>query len=156
MYVCHAGCLLKCPASFLFAVLRNLRNTNRVIQGQQIAPLPWRLLIRSLKKCNLCLTLCSLAFPRGKRNVSARRESLTARIATVPETLANQTGQMDGVFEKLGQFYDACRDFGQKPANFTPGESENCEEFTRIRGIPEFSFVPAESPARGNSETLSR
>ncbi|TGZ54303.1 Endothelin-converting enzyme 1 [Temnothorax longispinosus] len=35
-------------------------------------------------------------------------------------TLTNETGQMVAAFEKLGQFYDTCRDFKKKPVNFTP------------------------------------
>ncbi|XP_011137459.1 neprilysin-1 [Harpegnathos saltator] len=38
----------------------------------------------------------------------------------IHKTLTNETGQMNGVFEKLGQFYDVCRGFRKKPANFTP------------------------------------
>ncbi|XP_053985683.1 neprilysin-1-like isoform X2 [Hylaeus volcanicus] len=34
--------------------------------------------------------------------------------------LANKTGHMVGVFEKLGQFYSDCLEFEEKPVNFTP------------------------------------
>ncbi|XP_071650462.1 neprilysin-1 isoform X1 [Temnothorax longispinosus] len=38
----------------------------------------------------------------------------------IHRTLTNETGQMVAAFEKLGQFYDTCRDFKKKPVNFTP------------------------------------
>ncbi|KAG5321089.1 NEP protein, partial [Pseudoatta argentina] len=38
----------------------------------------------------------------------------------IHKTLTNETGQMVVAFEKLGQFYDTCRDFKKKPVNFTP------------------------------------
>ncbi|OAD56849.1 Endothelin-converting enzyme 2 [Eufriesea mexicana] len=38
--------------------------------------------------------------------------------------LANRTGHMVGDFEKLGQFYNGCLGFKEKPVNFTPGKSE--------------------------------
>ncbi|XP_011057203.1 PREDICTED: neprilysin-1-like isoform X2 [Acromyrmex echinatior] len=38
----------------------------------------------------------------------------------IHKTLTNETGQMIVAFEKLGQFYDTCRDFKKKPVNFTP------------------------------------
>ncbi|XP_011867543.1 PREDICTED: neprilysin-1 [Vollenhovia emeryi] len=38
----------------------------------------------------------------------------------IHKTLTNETGQMVAAFEKLGQFYDTCRDFKKKPVNFTP------------------------------------
>ncbi|KAL0115549.1 hypothetical protein PUN28_010815 [Cardiocondyla obscurior] len=37
----------------------------------------------------------------------------------IHKTLLNETGQMVAAFEKLGQFYDTCRDFQRKPVNFT-------------------------------------
>lgn len=40
----------------------------------------------------------------------------------VLETLTNETGQMVAAFEKLGQFYDTCRDFKKKSVNFTSGK----------------------------------
>lgn len=41
---------------------------------------------------------------------------------TVLEMLTNETGHMAAAFEKLGQFYDVCRDFKMKSVNFTPGK----------------------------------
>lgn len=37
--------------------------------------------------------------------------------------LSNNTGHMVGEFEKLGQFYNDCLEFKEKPVNFTPGKS---------------------------------
>ncbi|XP_050464236.1 neprilysin-1-like [Cataglyphis hispanica] len=37
----------------------------------------------------------------------------------IRETLANETGQMVAAFEKLGQFYNICREFRKKAINFT-------------------------------------
>ncbi|XP_070166397.1 neprilysin-1 isoform X3 [Polyergus mexicanus] len=37
----------------------------------------------------------------------------------IRKTLANETGQMVVAFEKLGQFYNVCREFRKKPVNFT-------------------------------------
>ncbi|XP_023289076.1 endothelin-converting enzyme 2, partial [Orussus abietinus] len=38
----------------------------------------------------------------------------------IQKMLANETGKMTGAFYKLGQFYESCLDFGNRPANFTP------------------------------------
>ncbi|XP_012226290.1 neprilysin-1 [Linepithema humile] len=40
--------------------------------------------------------------------------------ARIHKMLTNETGHMVAAFEKLGQFYDVCRDFKMKPVNFTP------------------------------------
>jgi len=54
-------------------------------------------------------------------DVSFQEIILIASIIVL-ETLTNETGQMVAAFEKLGQFYDICRDFKKKPINFTPGK----------------------------------
>ncbi|XP_076638551.1 neprilysin-1 isoform X4 [Colletes latitarsis] len=55
--------------------------------------------------------------------------------------LANKTGHMDGVFEKLGQFYSDCLEFKEKPVNFTP-----VYELLRELGgyLPPKSIAPAD------------
>ncbi|GAB1862340.1 Endothelin-converting enzyme 1 [Camponotus japonicus] len=37
----------------------------------------------------------------------------------IHKTLTNETGQMVAAFEKLGQFYNVCRKFRERPVNFT-------------------------------------
>lgn len=39
--------------------------------------------------------------------------------------MANKSGHMVGEFEKLGQFYNGCLKFREKPVNFTPGKSSD-------------------------------
>lgn len=36
--------------------------------------------------------------------------------------LLNETGRMGGAFKKLGQFYNSCLEFKEKPVDFGPGK----------------------------------
>lgn len=53
------------------------------------------------------------------------------RYFIVLETLANETGKMVALFEKLGQFYNVCRGFKKKPVNFIPGKLSTNSFFLR-------------------------
>lgn len=59
----------------------------------------------------------------------------------IHKLLANETGQMIGSFEKLGQFYTDCLIFKEKPVNFT-----SVYELLRNLGgyLPPRSIVPAD------------
>ena len=53
-----------------------------------------------------------------------------AKCLHVSEMLMNKTGKMTGVFTKLGRFYESCLEFGEKPEDFTPGESNKFDVIT--------------------------
>lgn len=36
--------------------------------------------------------------------------------------LMNETGKIEGSFAKVGQFFNSCLEFEEKPVDFTPGE----------------------------------
>jgi len=119
-YVCYTGCLLfgGTPLSKTFSYFYvYLRNDIRVIQGRRIAPA--NQIICEIFSC------CALSFQLSLRvelnDISFQEMILIANIIVL-ETLTNETGQMVVAFEKLGQFYDTCRDFKKKPVNFTPGK----------------------------------